>query len=357
MKQDILLNPGPVNLSTAVRVALMGPDICHREPEYAELIGAIRQKILQVYDLDPSRYTAILLAGSGTAANEAVVASFLSEKDKLLVLSNGVYGERIDKMAEIYRIPHTTLRYDWGEEIELKDVRRALEDKTITMVAMIHHETTTGLLNDLAGVGALVKARKDVRLFVDGVSSFGGEEIEFDSWGVDIITAVANKCIHGVPGVAFVLVNKDMLDVKYQARSVYLDLWAYYADQCKGKATFTSPIQVLYAFRKALEEYLHEGRNARMERYRKLAQKIRELAQEAGLRTLLPLEKYSHTLTSFYLPKGLSYEALHDHLKKHGFVIYAGQGGLTKNIFRIANMGEIHGEDMVRLFDKIREIL
>lgn len=354
---QVLLNPGPVNISPKVRQALSRPDICHREPEFQELLLSIRRRLLGVYRLDPAVYTAIVISGSGTAANEAVLASCLQDGDRLLVLSNGVYGERLEHMARCLRLSCRMIRYDWGQEIVAADVDRALKEDGFTMIAVVHHETTTGALNNLEEIGQIAGAHGNIRLMVDAVSSFAGEEIEFTRWGLDAITSTANKCIHGVPGVAFAIVKRDLLSSGCLPRSLYLDLANYEKDQSRGIPPFTPPVQAMYALDAALEELEEEGTETRIAKYRRLSEKVRTLAARIGLETFLPQHRYGHTLTSFYLPSGITYEFLHDRLKERGFVIYAGQGRLVSNLFRIANMGNIGEEDIERLFAHLGEIL
>ena len=176
----ILLNPGPVNLTDGVRQALTQPDLCHREPEFARLQSTIRQRLLSVYELVPETWTAVLLAGSGTAAVEAMITSLVPQNDHVLVLENGVYGERMSKMCRVYGIEYHALTYPWGDPIPFDDVQRELDGHPeITHVAVVHHETTTGRLNDLTAIGKLCVDR-GIPLLVDGVSSFAAEAIDFD---------------------------------------------------------------------------------------------------------------------------------------------------------------------------------
>jgi len=354
----ILFNPGPVNISERVRASLQKPDLCHREQEFSDLLQNIKKKLLKVYNLG-EEYTAVVLTGSGTAAVESAIVSLVPENGKLLILSNGVYGERISNITSVRGIAAKEIKLKWGEMINLTDVERELEeDKAITTVAVVHHETTTGILNDIGSIGRLSK-KYGKEMLVDAVSSFAGEEIKFNEWGVDICCGSSNKCIHGIPGAAFVIIKRNIIERQksLKPRSVYLDLVNYYVSEEKGIPPFTPCIQVLYAFNEALNELLTNGVEARIRLYRGRANLIRQLAQRIGLKLYLPQDYYSNTLTSFHIPDRVTYETLHNKLKEHGYIIYAGQGGLQKNIFRIANMGEIMESDIERLFKLIGEII
>jgi len=356
----ILLNPGPVTLSEGVRQALVGPDLCHREAEFGELQETIRRGLLAVYGLPPEQWAAVLLSGSGTAAMEAMMTSLIPRQGKVLVVENGVYGERLSAIAKIHNIERQALRYAWGESIDLHDISRHLEaDRAITHVALVHHETTTGRLNPIREVGALCRTR-GIGLLVDGVSSFGGEELDFASWGISACVATANKCLHGVPGVAFVLVRRDLLlgAKDNPERTLYLDLTRYCREQDARSTPFTQSVQAFYALAQALRELAVQGGwRQRHEHYRLLAHQVRQGLGRLGIRPLLPEQTTSVVLSAFYLPDHVSYAQLHDGLKLRGFVIYAGQGALARNIFRVSIMGAIQAADMDRFLSAMEEIL
>jgi len=148
----VLLNPGPVNLTSRVRNALTKPDLCHREPEFSRLQGHIRSALINVYELSKEEYGSVLLTGSGTLAVESMITSLIPRHGKLLVLANGVYGERIQKMAQAHGINHAVVAHQWGKELDMARIEAQLaDDGEVSHVAVVHHETTTGCLNDLKG--------------------------------------------------------------------------------------------------------------------------------------------------------------------------------------------------------------
>jgi len=356
----ILLNPGPVNLSEGVRNALTGEDLCHRESEFGDLQEIIRQGLLDAYGLVAPHWTAVLLTGSGTAAMEAMMSSLIPQDGKVLVIENGVYGERLATIARIHGIKQQSLKYAWGECFAPGDVEKALnEESAITHVAMVHHETTTGRLNDLAQVGELCRSRA-IGLLVDTVSSFGAEELDFEGWGITACAGAANKCLHGVPGAAFVISRRAPLlaGAEGPRRTLYLDLANYCREQDKRSTPFTPSVQVFYGFAQALQEFSGQGGwSSRHERYRALAHNVRLGLGKLGIRPLLPEQASSVVLSAFRLPDAVSYTALHDALKARGFVIYAGQGELVRNIFRVSTMGAITGADIDQFLCAVEEVL
>jgi 2-aminoethylphosphonate-pyruvate transaminase len=344
----ILLNPGPVTLSDGVRRAAVAEDLCHREPEFRRIQEAVLNGLVAVYDCDPAEWQSIALGGSGTVAMEAMVASLLPADGALLVLENGVYGERLSSIADIHGIENASVRAEWGAPIDLAAVEATLASGNFSHLAMVHHETTTGRLNPLAPVADLCQ-RHGVGLLLDAVSSFGAEEIPFDHPALVACAATANKCLHGIPGLAFVLCHAGSTELGAK-RSLYLDLSTWRQKQASGSTPFTPPVNAYQALRQALQELETQGGwRGRRARYLELAESVREHLASLGVKPWLAAADSSSVLRSYKLPEGLSYAELHDRLKSDGFVIYEGQGGLSELMFRISTMGEISDEDLGRL--------
>lgn len=353
---SILLNPGPVTLSQRVRDAMNGQDICHREEEFAELTCSILRKLKRVYDADG--YSPVLLTGSGTSAVEAMLDSFAPREGKTVILANGVYGERMADMLWARKRPCVLIRSDWKSPPDTGALAGLLDlNPPMTHVVLVHHETTTGRLNRIEPIA---KFCKDVglELMLDTVSSFGAEKIEFGDWKPFAIAATANKCLHGIPGTAFVMARNDAFLYPSQAESVYLNLYPYHQQQKNGFSPFTQSVYSMYALNAALDE-LEEtgGQRKRRERYLHLRDTIRSELEMMNVEPLLDEADNSCSLTSYLLPEGVSYTELHDSLKEDGFVIYAGQGNLQEKIFRIANMGDIQNADLERLILSLKKIL
>ncbi|BFG75661.1 2-aminoethylphosphonate aminotransferase [Paraburkholderia terrae] len=353
----LLMNPGPVTLTERVRNSLLQTDLCHRESEFFDLQDEARARLIKLYDLDPAQWSAVLMTGSGTAAVESMIAALVPENGKLLIIENGVYGERISQIAAQYRIAHSVVKHEWMQAPDLARVAAALDaDKAITHVAVIHHETTTGRLNDLKALAAVCRER-NVKMLVDGVSSFGAEEIDFTEGTIAAVAATANKCLHGVPGAAFVIVKRDALAAA-ASRTYYLGLVRLASLQDQRNTPFTPSVHAYYALVEALRELDEEGGwRARHARYLALAEQAREGLLARGIGSALPADESSVVLRAYKLPDGVSYERLHDALKARGFVIYAGQGGLSKELFRISTMGDIHSADIERLLVSFDELM
>ena len=346
-REWVLLNPGPANTTASVRAALVMPDLCHREPEYFDMMRRCRVAVTRLAGCGDD-WTTVLFTGSGTAAVEATICSAVPPGRALLVVDNGVYGDRMRKIAAAHGIDAHVVSADIFTSVRPAEIDNALRaHPKVSHVAVVHHETTTGLLNPVAEVARVVH-QHGRRMIVDAMSSLFGEPLDVTQQPLDFVTASANKCLQGVPGISFVLSRRSALEaLRGRApRSVYLDLHSHFATQEHDNTPFTPAVQVLHAMEQALAELEQEGVKQRIARYADNARVLREGLARLGLRILVAPESRSNILTTFALPGGLGYEALHDALKRRGYVIYAGQGDLRRYAFRVANMGTLSPQDM-----------
>jgi 2-aminoethylphosphonate-pyruvate transaminase len=358
---NILLNPGPVVLSERVRKALLSPDLCHREQEFIDLQNKIRNSLLEIYQLPADKWAGIVFTGSGTSAMEAMMTSLIPAHGKVLIIENGVYGERLTKIAKIHDIDHVVQHHEWGDEIDLQKLEGELQyHKELSHVAVVHHETTTGRLNNIDAIAEVCKKHGNVPILLDGVSSFAAEEIKFEEWNLAACAATANKCCHAVPGTSFVIANRKAMEQMSAtpARTLYLDLVTYLNNQDNNGTPFTQSIQTFYALAEALDELKDNGGwQQRQQQYWKLMDVVREGLEKLNIRPLFDKKECSCVLNAFHLPEGVDYQILHDKLKAAGFVIYAGQGGFAKSLFRISCMGEISESVMQRFIDEMSRIV
>jgi 2-aminoethylphosphonate-pyruvate transaminase len=355
----LLLTPGPLSTTKTVKAAMLR-DWCTWDDDYNSLVQEIRSELLQLADVDEKKYTSVLMQGSGTFAVESVIGTALNETGKLLVLANGAYGQRIATIARYLKIACEV--YDAGE-LERHDPNKIdsiLEtDKNITHVAVVHCETTTGMLNPIEVIAEVVK--KHNRIFiVDAMSSFGGIPIEMEKLGIDYLVSSSNKCIQGVPGFGFVIARKSLLEkCGGNARSLSLDLFDQWETMEKGngKWRFTSPTHVVRAFRQALSELKKErGIDARFVRYTMNQRTLVTGMRKLGFETLLTDELQSPIITTFISPKSTAFKfnRFYNELKKRGFVIYPGKV-TNYQCFRIGNIGEVYIKDIENLLDAVKE--
>lgn len=358
---SLLFTPGPLSTSLTVKQAMLR-DMGSRDLEFMNAVKDIRSGLLQLAKVSKDEgYECVIIQGSGTFAVESVISSVVGEKDKLLVLANGAYGERIAKMSGIHKLNYEVLRFDEDTIVTPEATEQFLQQHpAISHVACIHSETTTGLFNPVAAIGAVCKKLGKV-FIVDAMSSFGGVAMDMKAMQIDFLVSSSNKCIEGVPGFAFALCKRSELEKsKGQARSLSLDLYEQWAGlEANGQFRFTPPTLSLMAFRQAMRELEEEGGiPAREQRYKTNKKILDDGMKAQGFKQYLRPEIQGHIISSFLYPSDpkFNFERFYDQLNKRGFIIYPGK--LSKaNAFRIGNIGQIFPEDVKSLLAAIEEVL
>ena len=356
----LLLTPGPLTTSPGVRQTMLH-DYCTWDADYKSIVHDIRTQLVNLATSEEG-FTTVLMQGSGTFSVEAALGSLVPPDGKVLVLNNGAYGARIAQICQRLNIRFQELCLLETEAVKPEDVDNILwQHKDVTHVAVIHCETTTGLLNPVAEIGRVV-ARHQKYYMVDAMSSFGGIPMSMEEFHADCLISSSNKCIQGVPGFGYVIVKRDWLQQSEGwARSLSLDLYDQWKtmESQSGKWRYTSPTHVVRAFAQALQE-LHEegGVSVRHERYRSNQRCLAEGMTAIGFRRLLAPEVQSPIITSFYYPDdpNFTFEAFYQALKKRGFVIYPGKISQTAT-FRIGNIGHVFLDDIKRLLVCVEEAL
>ena len=359
-KDKVLFTPGPLNTSKTVKQAML-EDIGSWDYELRELVKEIRQKLLEAGQADPENFTVIPMQGCGTMGIEAVISSTVPPDGKLLVITNGAYGERIVKMATMLKIETIVVEFPENRRPDTLEIEAALNaDSNITNVAVVHCETTTGIINPIQDIGAVVN-KSGVSYFVDAMSSFGAVPIDLDECHIDYIISSANKCIEGVPGFSFVLARIDsFMKTGGYARSLSLDLMdQYHRLEKNGLFRFTPPTHALLAFRQALREFEEEGSvSARSSRYRSNYETLIAGMRDMGFKEFLRPEDQGHIITSFYYPEDpcFDFDEFYARLHKRNYIIYSGKITYA-DTFRIGNIGRIYESDIRDLLAAVREIL
>jgi 2-aminoethylphosphonate-pyruvate transaminase len=355
--QPILLTPGPVSTSPRVRRALASANFSHREPAFSRLYERVGRALTRV--AGASRHEPLIVCGSGTAATEAALASLISGRQTLLVLSNGAFGERLAEIARVVGIPVRLLQYGWAEPMIPDDVRRIVaDDPDIGAVAMVHHETSTGCVNPVDEIGQVLRSTR-AKFFVDVVSSLGCEPFDADASNVAVVIGTANKCLHAVPGVSFVLVRDDMWAADVSPRSLYFDLRRYRPVRPGDvRIPFTPAVHALAALDEALRELDDDGGvPARMRHYQALNGRLRAGLPEHGIQTCFGARRRSCSLTVAALPSGQTSDELYDALLDRGFVVYHAKGNLRERCVLVANMGYLQVETIDRFLDAVAAVV
>lgn len=359
IKREVLLNPGPSTTKDSVKYAQVCADICPRELEFGDLMETI-EKDLTSFGANCDDYTTIMFASSGTGADEAMISSCVPPEGKLLVIDNGSYGARLAQIAKTYNIDTTVFKSSTSEPIDIDKLEDEFRKGKYTTFAMVHHETTTGLLNPVEVICPLAKKYGMVTV-VDTISSYGGMPMDFKEMGIDFASCTSNKHFGGMAGIGFVVCSKKELfkQKDWPMRNYYFNLYDQYKYFIEIKQSrFTPPVQTFYALRQAIIETKIETIESRFERFTECWNILVDAINDIGL-TMIVDEKYqSHFITAILNPDVPDYDfdEFHDYVKKVGYTIYPGKLG-NIGTFRIANMGDIKPEEMVNFTRILKEYM
>jgi 2-aminoethylphosphonate-pyruvate transaminase len=360
-RDKLLFTPGPLTTSQTVKQAMLR-DAGSWHSDFNALVADMRSRLLALAGVArEDGWEAILMQGSGTFGVESVFQTCVPPNGRVVVLANGAYGERIAQMLRHARIDHRVLRTAENAPADPAALDTCLaEDAAVTHVAMVHCETTTGLLNPIESVGRVAK-RHGKMFIVDAMSSFAGIPIDITACDIDFLISSSNKCIEGVPGFSFILCRRAALFAcEGWARSLSLDLLGQLKGFEKdGKFRYTPPTHVILAFDQALRELeLEGGIPARQERYRRNHQTLLAGMQRLGFRSYLNPALQSPIITAFLYPeaRGFDFNRFYTELSRRGFIIYPGK--LTQmDTFRIANIGRLFPSDIEQLLSAIEAVM
>lgn len=360
MNDKLLFTPGPLTTSAAVKAAMLH-DLGSRDGDFLQRVRSVRERLLTLAGVAEPEYTAIPMQGSGTFGIEATLGSAIPRGGKLLVGVNGAYGARIAHIARVLGIACEVIEVAESERLPPAQLAAALaRDPQLTHLAVVHCETSTGLLNDVSAIGQVAR-QHGRRFIVDAMSSFAGVALDVAATGIDLLITSANKCIEGVPGFAIILARRAALaEAQGSARSVSLDLTAQLRGlDADGQFRFTPPTHALLACDRALTELLEEGGvAARAARYRENHATLAAGMRELGFCTFLPAADQSHIITAYYAPPHplFSFPRFYQALAERGFVIYPGKVSRA-DCFRIGTIGRIGPEQVRALLAAIAQVL
>ena len=359
VERKILLNPGPATTTDSVKSALVVEDICPREQEFGAVLENIKHDLVKVVHGE-EHYTSAIFAASGTGAMEAAITSAVPKNKKLLVIENGAYGKRMIQIANTYSIEVVAHQIPYGDYPDLDDIRKILEtEDAISHLAIVHHETTTGMLNPIKEITELAHAYH-VEVIIDAMSSYAGIPINMEELDAEYLLSSSNKCIQGMAGLSFVIFKKALLEkIKDNRRSYYLDIYSQYTGfENTGQMQFTPPVQVVYALKQAIKEYFKEGEKGRWERYSENWDTLYSGLQSLGFRFLIPYEQQSKILLAIIEPDHANYDfnQMHDFLYERGYTIYPGKGA-KESTFRLSVLGDLHKKDVENFLNELKKYL
>ncbi|MEM8744894.1 MAG: 2-aminoethylphosphonate--pyruvate transaminase [Pseudomonadota bacterium] len=354
-----LLTPGPLTTSPTVKEAMLH-DYGSRDTHFIAVNARMRERLVEIVD-GGDDYVCVPLQGSGTFVVEAMLGCFVGPDDKILILVNGAYGKRMSRICEVYRRDVVVLEWAEDQPVDPRTLDRALaEDEGITHVAVVHCETTSGILNPVEEVAQIVQ-QHGRKLLIDAMSAFGAISLSAREVPFDAVVASSNKCLEGAPGMGFCIARKDALTAtEGNSPSLSLDLHdQWQAMEGDGQWRFTPPTHCILAFDQALTEFDEEGGVAgRGGRYRDNCKILVEGMRDLGFKTLLPDELQAPIIVTFHMaadPK-FDFQDFYDRLRVRGFVIYPGKLTVADS-FRIGCIGRLGADEMHAALAVIRSTL
>lgn len=359
MNKYLLFTPGPVNVAENVRAAICKEDICHREVDFDRLLLSIENKLLKLFQIkNVNDYRAVVITGSGTAANESMLSSVVGDKN-VLILSNGEFGGRLHNISSVYNANTYLLNVAWGESFDLEIIENHMKQHDIDVVAMAHHETSSGMLNPLEEIGALCKTQGAL-FIVDCVSSAGAEVIDMEKCNIAFCSSSSSKAIGSYSGLSFVVGRTDEFEKlkDLPVKSVYLSLYKfYYFIKNHSQTPNTPAVHLFFALEQALENILNEGVTNRFANLRRKAIRLRQGMQDLGLSFLIDQSKMSSILTTVNLPSYINAGDLRQRLREKSIIIYEGKGCFKGKVFQVGSIGELSDNDIEFFLDTLKDIL
>jgi 2-aminoethylphosphonate-pyruvate transaminase len=356
----LLFTPGPLTTSDTVKQAMLR-DLGSLDSEFLATVRNIRTRLLELGPYPGEEYECVLMQGSGTFVVESVISSAIPCDGKLLALVNGAYGRRIAQQARVYGIDLDVFEVAENQKFTAELVADYLAARSgFTHVAVVHCETTSGMLNQVEEIGRVIH-HAGAAYIVDAMSSFGAVPIDMVGAHIDFLISSANKCIEGVPGFGFVLADRRALyAARGNARTLSLDLYGQWAGmEADGHFRFTPPIHTMLAFEQALNELDEEGGvRARGERYRQNHMSLCRGMKALGFEIYLAEEDQSFIITSFRYPSNPAFQFgdFYERLWTLGYAIYPGKLS-HEACFRIGTIGRITTADVEALLAAIRRVL
>lgn len=357
-RKQYLFCPGPVHVAVNTKKAAT-TDICHREEEFSNLLSELHANLLSLFEIkNNGKYHPIVITGSSTAGNESVLSTAAADK-RVLVISNGEFGDRLNKISRLYAKKTYVYEAGWTNEIDLSQVEELIKKHGIELIAMVHHETSTGLLNPVKEVGKIAH-KYGALFFVDAVSSIGADALDIEGSHISFLTTASGKAIGSFPGTAIVLGKvsefEKLKDIPQ--RTMYLHLYNHYhysKDLLQTPNTPNAP--GFFALNQAVKNILKVGVAKRRAKLHSFATYIRQELKKMDLTFCVDEQKMSNVLTTIYSPSFITPNEIQAQLRAKNIIIYAGKGPLAGGVFQISNIGEIKKKDIVYMLRALGEIL
>ncbi|CAN5507293.1 alanine--glyoxylate aminotransferase family protein [soil metagenome] len=361
IEETLLMGPGPSMVSPEVYQALSANTLGHLDPAFINIMNNIKQKQQEL--MQTKNKLTIPVSGTGSAGMETCFVNLIEPGDQVLILSNGVFGKRMQDVAGRLRTEVDALEFEWGTPVVLEEVEKQLRNKKYDLMAVVHAETSTGVANPVEEISKLVQQYTEALYLVDTVTSLGGIPVKTDEWQIDAIYSGTQKCLSCPPGLSPVsFSDKAVEKIKSRKSKVpnwYLDLTMlinYWAGE-KRVYHHTAPINMLYGLLQAIDLILEEGLEKSFQRHRETHQYLAQQLEDLDISFLVDQSCRLPMLNAVRIPEGVDEANLRKNLlEKHHIEIGAGLGPLAGKIWRIGLMGYTSSRKNVdRLVSALKE--
>lgn len=347
MRKRYLMTPGPTPVPSEVLLAQARPMIHHRTPEFSEILAQAAEDLKYIFE---TKNDVLIFSCSGTGVMESSFVNLFSAGDKVIVCSNGKFGERLVKLGETYGLELIKLEYEWDKVVDPADIKRELDaDPRIKGVFVVQSETSTGVLNDVKTIGGIVRNHQAV-LVVDSITGIGAVELKTDEWGLDVVMTGSQKGLMLPPGLACISVSDKAWRLSESSKlpKFYFSWEKAAKNLAKATTAFTPPVSLIIGLGVALKMMREEGLENVIKRHETLALAVREAAEALGLKLFAPPEGRGNAVTPVWVPEGVDGKALVKKMSdEYGITIAGGQDHLTGKIFRIGHLGYFDRFDII----------
>ena len=356
----MLMIPGPTPVPEAALLAMAKHPMGHRSKEFDAIFAECTENLKWLHQTSSD---VLSLTVSGTGAMEAGIINFLSAGDRVLVGTNGKFGERWAEVAEAYGLNAEIIKAEWGQPLDPENFREKLEadtEKQIKAVIITHSETSTGVLNDLETINRHVKAHGEALIMVDAVTSLGAVNIPMDAWGIDVIASGSQKAYMIPPGLGFVAVSPKAWEAYKTAKlpRYYLDLGKYRKEAAKNTTPFTPPVNMFFGLQVTLQMMKAEGLENVFARHKRLMTTTRAAVKGLGLPLFAADDAASPAITSVMPPESVDAQKVRTLMKKRFDIALAdGQDHLKGKIFRIGHLGFVSDRDILAAISSLEAVL
>jgi len=358
-KKYLLFTPWPVNITNNVRMTIFKEDISHREKDFDVLLLSIEDKLLQLFSIkEKTNYRAIVITWSGTSANESILSSVVGEKN-ILIVSNWEFWERLLDISRIHNKNTFSLKFNWWEEFSLNKIESFLINNSIDVISIVHHETSSGMLNSLEGIGELSR-KHNVMFILDAVSSAGAENIDIKKYNISFCSSSSSKAIASYPWLSFVIWKKEEFErlEGLPIKTMYLNLYKFYTFINTISQTPNTPaVHLFFALEQALKNILDEWVLERHNNIKKKANILRRWMKGMWLKFLINEKNMCNVLTTILVPEYIKVSTIRKKLKEKFIIIYEWKWVFKDKVFQVWNIGELSISEIEFFLLSLKDIL